>query len=100
MVSLEDAKKYVRIDFTDDDTLISELIDVAQIYIDSLVGEEYKADEKLVKIADLLIKKLVNDMYENNSFTVTSSAKKDIIINSMLDKLAIRNWSEENGEST
>lgn len=97
MVSLEDAKKYIRIDFDEDDSLIEELIDTAQIFIDGMVGEEYKKDEKLVRIADLLVKKLVNDMYENRYYTVSSNAKKDIVINSMLDKLALSSWSEEDG---
>lgn len=97
MVSLEDAKKYIRIDFEEDDSLIEELIDTAQIFIDGMVGEEYKKDEKLVRIADLLVKKLVNDMYENRYYTVSSNAKKDMVINSMLDKLALSSWSEEDG---
>lgn len=97
MVSLEDAKKYIRIDFEEDDSLIEELIDTAQIFINGMVGEEYKKDEKLVRIADLLVKKLVNDMYENRYYTVSSNAKKDMVINSMLDKLALSSWSEEDG---
>lgn len=100
MVSLDETKKYIRIDYNDDDDIIIDLIEIAQIYVDSMAGVQYKEDEKLVKIANLLIKKLVNEMYENNSFTIPGNANKDIIVNSMMDKLAISNWSDENGEST
>lgn len=97
MVSLEDVKKYIRIDFDEDDSLIQDLTDTAQVFIDSMVGEEYKKDEKLVRISNLLVKKLVNDMYENRYYTVSSNSKKDLVINSMLDKLALSSWSEEDG---
>ena len=96
-MTLDEVKQYIRIDFDDDDSLIQELINTAQIFIDSMVGAEYKKDEKLVRIANLLVKKLVNDMYENRYYTVSSNTKKDIIINSMLDRLALGIWSEEDG---
>ena len=38
MVSLEEMKQYLRIDYSDDDELITSLIQQAQIYIDSCCG--------------------------------------------------------------
>lgn len=42
MVSLEEMKQYLRIDYSDDDELITSLIQQAQIYIDSCCGINYK----------------------------------------------------------
>lgn len=87
-LTLEIVKSYLHIDYEDDDTLINEIIEVAQIYIDSMVGECYKTDEKAVKLAELLQKKLINDMYENRGTEISSNTKKDIIVTSILDKLS------------
>lgn len=86
---LDDIKQYLHIDYTDEDAYLNELIEVSQIYIDSMVSESYKTDEKAVKLAGLLQKKLINDMYENRGTEITNNTKKDIIVTSILDKLAL-----------
>ncbi|MNP84829.1 hypothetical protein D3C76_1843090 [compost metagenome] len=53
-----------------------------------MVGIFYKADEKAVKLATLLQKKLVNDMYENRNTEIPSNTKQDRIVTSILDKLS------------
>lgn len=65
MVSLEEIKNYLKIDFEDDDSLIEDFIQQAQIYIDSCCGIEYKKYEDKVKLSELLMKKIVSDLYEN-----------------------------------
>lgn len=88
-MTLNDIKNYLRIDFEEDDTYLTELLEVAQIYIDSMVGETYKTNEKAVKLANLLLKKLVNDMYENRGTEIPQNTKKDVIVSSILDKLSL-----------
>ena len=65
-ITLEEAKEYLRIYFDDDDKFISELIEISRIYIDSCVGEAYKDNPKKKKLSDLLSKKYINDMYNDN----------------------------------
>lgn len=65
------------------------MLDVSLIYIDSMVGEAYKTDEKAVKLASLVQKKLINDMYENRGTEITNSSKRNIIVSSILDKLSL-----------
>lgn len=94
-MTLEEIKEYLHIDYTDEDLYLNELIDVSLIYIDSMVGESYKTDEKAVKLASLLQKKLISDMYENrgteiaSNKKIASNSKRDIIVNSILDKLSL-----------
>jgi uncharacterized phage protein (predicted DNA packaging) len=87
-MTLEEIKDYLKIDDTYEDNFLTELIEVSQIYIDSCVGEYYKTDTKAVKLANLLQKKLISDMYENRSTEVPANTKQDRIVTSILDKLS------------
>lgn len=88
MITLEQARNYLRIDYDAEDTYIQTLIDISLIYIDFMVGEEYKIDEKAVRLADLLQLKLISDMYEQRSTEIQDNMKIDRITNSILDKLS------------
>ncbi|MBK1809144.1 phage gp6-like head-tail connector protein [Clostridium sp. YIM B02505] len=87
-MTLAEVKIYLRVDYTEDDDYINSLIEVSQIYIDSMVGEVYKTDTKAVKLSELLQKKLISDMYESRGTEVVSNTKQDRIVNSILDKLS------------
>ncbi len=88
-MTLEEIKNYLHVDYADEDNYLNELLDVSLIYIDSMVGEAYKQDEKAVKLASLLQKKLISDMYENRGTEITNSSKRNIIVSSILDKLSL-----------
>ena len=85
---LNEVQNYLKNDDDYDIDFIKELIETSQIYIDSMVGEAYKVDEKAVKLAILLQKKLISDMYDNRYTEVASNTKQDKIVTSILDKLS------------
>lgn len=87
-VTLDQAKSYLRIDDTYDDNYLTVLVDTSLVYIDSMVGEEYKTDVKGIKLADLLQLKIIADMYENRGTEIPSNTKQDRIAMSILDKLS------------
>lgn len=87
-MTLDELKLYLRIDDDSEDTFLSEILEASQIYIDSMVGEDYKTDEKAIKLATILQKKLCNDLYSSRGTTIDND-KKDIIVNSILDKLSL-----------
>ncbi|WP_097025416.1 head-tail connector protein [Clostridium peptidivorans] len=87
-VILEQVKSYLRIDDTYDDAYLSVIVETSLIYIDSMVGEEYKADVKAIKLADLLQLKIIADMYENRGIEIPDNTKQDRITMSILDKLS------------
>lgn len=93
-MELEEVKAYLKIDYDDDDQEIQEAIEASQIYIDSMCGTSYKEDEKLVKLSNILIKKMVSDMYNNKSLSISSNFKRDIMVNSIFEKLSL----SESGE--
>ena len=89
-MALEEIKDYLRISDNYEDSFIQELIEISQIYIDSMVGINYKTDTKAIKLANLLQKKLIADMYENRSTEVPQNTKQDRIVTSILDSLALK----------
>lgn len=89
MINLERAKEYLRIDYEDEDLYIQSLIEISEIYIESMVGVNYKIDEKALNLANLLQLKLISDMYEQRSTEVQNNTKQDRIVTSILDKLSI-----------
>lgn len=91
-MTLEEVKNYLRIDYDDDDIDLTNLITVSESYIESCVGNGYKSDEKAVKLANLLQKKLIYDMYEKRGTEISNNTKKDSIVTTILDKLS--NYSE------
>ncbi|MDB1935137.1 head-tail connector protein [Clostridium tertium] len=91
-MTLEEVKKYLKIDYEDDDDILSELLVVSEEYINSCVGTGYKSDEKAMKLFNLLQKKLTYDMYEKRGTEIANNTKKDIIVTTILDKLS--NYSE------
>lgn len=85
---LNSVKSYISVDFEDDDELIADEIELAQIYIDECCGEEYKTNERKVRLASLLLKALVKYMYENRSTVITQSVKSNNVITTIMDMLA------------
>lgn len=87
-MTLDEVKSYLRIDTDVEDNFLNELIDSSQIYIESCTGEGYKSNENAAKLASLLQKKLISDLYENRSTTVPDKTKQDKIVTTILDKLS------------
>ena len=88
MIDLEGVKQYIRIDYDDEDDFLTDLISMSELYIDGMVGENYKDHPTGMVLAGILQLKLIYDMYENRSTFVPNSIKTDRITNSILDKLS------------
>ncbi|WP_242851951.1 head-tail connector protein [Clostridium botulinum] len=61
-IKLNEIKEYLKIDEDYEDSLLNELIEASEGYIESMVGESYKANKKLIKIADLLQKRKIEEI--------------------------------------
>ncbi|MBI6052347.1 head-tail connector protein [Clostridium perfringens] len=91
MVSLEEVKNHLRVS-EDNERInkeIQDYIQQAEIYIDSCCGVGYKKYDDKVKLSDLLVKKIANDLYENAGMML--EGKKggyDRISETILDILA------------
>ena len=87
-MTLEEVKLYLRVDSTDDDILITEIMNAALIYVDSCVGVNYKDYADAVKLAALVQKKIIADLYDNRVTTVPTTTKQDIIVSTIFEKLS------------
>ena len=97
LLTLQQAKDYLHVSYDEDDEEIEGLILAAEAYIDSCVGTGYKNREnyesceeykKGIRIAALLQKKIIGDMYEVRATTIRANTKADNITKTILDKLA------------
>lgn len=84
---IDEAKEYLRIDFDDEDMFIMQLLDVSELYIDSMAGEGYKKDHKAVRLANVLQLLIISSLYETRSLEV-KEASINKIAHSILDKLS------------
>lgn len=95
--SISKAKEYLRVGYDDDNDYITELIDISEAYIDGCVGTAYREKDKYnseeeykrgCRLATLLQKKVISDMYDVRGTTVSNNTKQDKITQTILDKLA------------
>lgn len=69
MVTLEKAKAYLRVEVSDDDALISDLIDTAKDYIQRSTGKVYTDDH----VFDMAIMQLTAHWYDTRQQTAAKS---------------------------
>ena len=84
-------KNYLHVDYEEDDELINNFINQAEIYIDNMAGTGYKTHADAVELKNILLLKLVSDMYENRGTHIlgANNLKRDIMVVSILDKLSL-----------
>lgn len=87
MVNLKEMKDYLRVDTYEEDGLIENLIEAAIIYIDECCGTSYKSIENKEKLANILIKKLVADMYSSRE-GITDKQVQDRKVTTILELLS------------
>lgn len=97
MLMTEETKKmmdYLRCYDEEEAEFVETLLLTAKTYIETMCGTSYKKNENALILEDILTKKLVTDMYENRSTMV--DGKRDIIVSSIIQKLALYGEDNEN----
>lgn len=93
-MTLEEVKAFLKIDSNYEDSVIESFIDQAEIYIDFCVGEGYKTNPKKVKLAELLTKKIVGDLYKHREANLNSKGGYDRVSSTILDILSLSDGVE------
>ena len=84
IVTLEEVKDWLRVDFIDDDTLITTLINAAEEYLKNATGITFDATNYLAKIFCMT---LIADWYENRELIGKASDQVRPILQSILSQL-------------
>lgn len=71
-MTLDEIKRFLRVDFEDDDDLIILQLEAAREYIADAVGE---CDESSARVR-LLLLNIVSTLYESRLYTVTQAGEK------------------------
>lgn len=87
IVTLEEAKLYLRIDGNEDDILLDTLIAAAEEYIKNATGKEFDNSSRLAKLLCLV---LITDWYENRAQTDKISEKYRFTVQTILGQLKYR----------
>ncbi|WP_017416770.1 head-tail connector protein [Clostridium tunisiense] len=88
-MTLEEVKSYLRVDYDEDNNYITDLIEISEIYIDECCGTNYKVIPNGAKLASLVQRKLIYDMYENRATTISENIKRDKIVETIFNKLSL-----------
>lgn len=87
IVTLLEAKEWLRVDFDEDDSLIDSLIVAAEMYLKNATNKTFDSSNELAKI---FIRVLVTDWYENREYEMegkTASIRVRHTIQSILNQL-------------
>ena len=85
MLTLNEVKSYLRVDFNDEDTLIARLMGVADEYLVSALGNYNRNSER----ADMLALIVVADLYENRELSSKVSANTSKLVQSFMLQLQL-----------
>lgn len=86
-MTLDDVKLYIRVDSNVEDSLIQDLMDAAQNYIQRMTGKIYAPNDPVWNMA---IKYLCSHWYENRDDTVVGrDAKVDHTIDALISHIAL-----------
>ena len=87
IVTLDQAKRWLRLepDFVDEDELIEDLVNAAEIYLLNATGNQFDGTNPLAK---LFCRVLVADWYENRDMIGRTSDKVRLTVDSILAQLS------------
>lgn len=85
IVTLEEAKEWLKVDFSDDDATIQRLINAAEKYLKNATGNTFDSSNELAQLFCLV---LVADWYENREMIGKVSDKIRHTVDSILAQLS------------
>jgi len=87
IISLEEAKSYLKIDIEDDDSLLNLQISAAEAYITNATGETYTGEDHLVKLYCLM---LVQHLYDNRTLVITGNEQISTTASAIMLQLQLK----------
>lgn len=75
IVTLEEAKAWLKVDYNDEDTEIQLLIDSAEVYLKSSTGKDFDSTNFLAK---LYCRVLISDWFENRGLMIDNKTSEKV----------------------
>ncbi|WP_024615838.1 head-tail connector protein [Clostridium sp. Ade.TY] len=75
ILSLEEVKEYLKVDYDDEDDLLNELIEVAEEYLYAATGKKFDSTNKRAK---LYCRVLVNEWFKDRALTENSTKNLNV----------------------
>ncbi|MBR1382782.1 MAG: head-tail connector protein [Ruminococcus sp.] len=94
-MELATIKKFIKVDYEEDDDIIIIMKDAAEQYIEEAVGV-YEDSDPLMQ---LLVLNLVNDMHTRRTYTVTDEMKKQYTTSSIMMQLQLKYDGDDDDDS-
>lgn len=100
MLNLVDVKAYLRVDYDDDDNLLSNMIASADAYLHAAVDDYdkyYAEDSRFKSVADDIMLSIVNERYTNRDAFLENQKGKwgaSFLLKSMI--LQLQTWGATN----
>ena len=93
-MDLKTVKDFLRVDFDDDDSLITIEMMAAEKYVENAVGK-YDDDNPL---ANLLLLNIVTNMYDERSLTVTDKQKANYTTRNIILQLQLDEYGDDSDD--
>jgi len=84
IITTEEAKTYLRVDYTEDDTLIAMEIEAAEEYIKNATDKTFDSTNKLARLFCLM---LVQNMYDQRAFSVSANEETSLLAKGFIFQL-------------
>lgn len=84
-MTLDFMKNALRVDYNDDDEMIQLMMEAADAYVADAIGNDYDRGDSRVEILKMA---LVQDMYQQRSFSAVKNQKTAKLIRSIVAQLS------------
>lgn len=99
LISVEEAKKYARIDGNHDDDVVESLILFAESYIEGAFENDFPREDPRIKH---IAKCIVNEMYDNREYTASGNKVSNAVrhlcsstIQQIQNEMRSKKWKQE-----
>ena len=92
MLTLQNVKSYLKIDFDDDDELLNSLIKTADEYLKSAISIKYNSDTERAKLLSLIV---IQDLYDNRGLTEKVSGNVRKLVSDFTLQLKLESGANE-----
>jgi len=92
VLTLQNVKSYLKIDFDDDDELLNSLIKTADEYLKSAISIKYNSDTERAKLLSLIV---IQDLYDNRGLTEKVSGNVRKLVSDFTLQLKLESGANE-----